>query len=81
MQSKKQHTVSWKDNNQQNEDTESCSTIATNARQCSINEKNTCHICEIALKEPSRWAICPYCKRKINFTFKKDDVSSCPMIV
>ena len=40
VQSKKQHTVSWKD-------TESCSTTATDATQCSINEKNTCHICKL----------------------------------
>ena len=74
VQSKKQHTVSWKD-------TESCSTTATDATQCSINEKNTCHICKIVFKKSSRWAICPYCKKKIHLACKKGDVSSCPMNV
>ena len=81
MQSKKQHTVSWKDNYQQNEDTESCSTTATNATQCSINEKNTCHICKIVLKKPSRWEICLYCKNKIHLACKRGDVLSCPLNV
>ena len=81
MYNKKQHTVSWKDNYKENKDTESCSTTSTNATQCSMNEKNTCHICKIVFKKSSRWAICPYCKKKIHLACKKGDVSSCPMNV
>ena len=48
-QSKNQYTVSWKENNQQNGDTGSCCTTATNTRECSIDVNNTCQICKIVL--------------------------------
>ena len=51
MQSKKQNRVSLKDNNQGNKDIKVCSITATNTTECSINEKNTSHICKIVLKK------------------------------
>ena len=78
---KNKNTVSLKYSNQGNEDTEICGTTATNATECSINEKNACHICKKVFKKSSRWAIFPYCKKKIPLACKKGDVLSCPMKV
>ena len=36
--------------NQPTEDIESYSTTASNTTECSLNEKNTCHICKIVFK-------------------------------
>ena len=47
---KNKNTVSLKYSNQGNEDTEICGTTATNATECSINEKNACHICKKVFK-------------------------------
>ena len=67
--------------NQGNEDTEICGKTATNATECSINEKNACHICKIVFKKSSSWVNCPYCRKKIPLACKKGDVLSCPINV